>query len=77
MAQWCCEASLLNHCGPENKSSGSNVSRLLGYGTYCRAGPPWLPSVGIVFAKTRGRRFLNPGQPRAATEGRPYSTFQA
>jgi len=51
------------------------VSILLGglqpHGAYCRGGPPWPPGARIVpFAnKTDGKR-------RAATEGRPYSTFQ-
>src|SRR6185436_13896913 len=41
-------------------------------GAYCRGGPPWPPGVRIVpFAtKTDSNR-------RAATEGRPYSTFRS
>ncbi len=40
-------------------------------GAYCRGGPPWPPSVGI---KPVANNYFR--QPRAATEGRPYSTFQ-
>jgi len=46
-------------------------------GTYCRGGPPWPPVVLNHVRKIRGCRFLNPeSKPRAATEGRPYSTFR-
>src|SRR6185312_13688248 len=46
------------------------LTGLMPQGAYCRGGPPWPPSVGI---RPGVNNYL---KPRAATEGRPYSTFQ-
>jgi len=44
---------------------------LSGLGTYCRGGPPWPPLCRNQTCRDSACR-----KPRAATEGRPYSTFR-
>ena len=45
-------------------------------GTYCRGGPPWPPVVCEQIQEVDGLEFgEHLSKPRAATEGRPYSTF--
>ncbi len=47
------------------------------HGTNCRGGPPWPPLFGLTDSRNDGLGFgEHDSIPRAATEGRPYSTFQ-
>jgi hypothetical protein len=45
-------------------------------GTYCRGGPPWPPVVLTSSPNSRSLLLEFLHKPRAATEGRPYSTFR-
>ena len=45
-------------------------------GTYCRGGPPWPPGVELDPLKPITRFTKRSIPRRAATEGRPYSTFR-
>ncbi len=51
--------------------AGLPQSSIAHHGAYCRGGPPWPPSVGT---RPVANKYYD--KPRAATEGRPYSTFQ-
>jgi hypothetical protein len=46
-------------------------------GTYCRGGPPWPPSIGAQDSQNDGLGIANTIKPRAAMEGRPYSTSRS
>jgi len=50
------------------------IEEIKSFGTYCRGGPPWPPGAELDLGNTPAAK--NGIRRRAATEGRPYSTFR-